>query len=817
MEKNKIIIKITVLLLVVSGFCSCADDDYLSVTKPLKENQFVLKLPEKRVIDITTRSGSTTNSVQNILAAVIRSDKAFFEYVSDGITLEDGVVKCTLNKLAPKAGEEVHFFCNVGDQSNIEATTEEDLLKSVMCGSGTTDVMYGTASTGDIIQVNLKHSLANVKVTIDKNLYIVNKLLVCDVPQNGFASGRQYATSEVEDVEFENSDASIFIVPRPDNNNSDITTTFLLMEVEGKGWYRMDFYNNDTLLKPGKQPDLLQINSDVFYHFNISSIKNAGYSSSEEARNNIGSNIVYNLTVDDNVSSSNGQYALLADRDEILLYPNKPGGAINISASILSGNITTYKAQVFSKHDHVKILNSDNDTIINLIQSGDGRLTTGNSNRTIELSSDGAWIQGDYLEITLGNIKKKIPFKLLTANSYLFDCSKSQNVIKIPYLQANSDGKMRINKGDIVTCELLWADRPDARFDLNFDDTKGWVEVKSQNPAFFGNAVIVAKVNGNDKIAWSWHLWCMDNSDNSISYDENTGLYNYNNRQSYCNYEWMDRNLGAYNNKRDGDPGTRGLLYQWGRKDPFNAGGKFPDFLYVANKYDNENSIRLPEAEMYTARGVCTMWDVANFKANEFPGTDKSMFYTFPSGASNETCLELSIELPFAMLSDPVPSITSGGWRPSIDKYSWNTLDGKKTAFDPCPVGWRVPVGVDPNGPWYNLSVVGRPETSHYGMVFPGGEDGEIYYPFVPQRGYGLLYSVDTKLDDGKGYHFYNRFAHMLWADTRTGSRTFPGASAFTDLDGIEGIVNGGATTHIRYAYFEPPIFAASVRCVREK
>ncbi len=60
-----------------------------------------------------------------------------------------------------------------------------------------------------------------------------------------------------------------------------------------------------------------------------------------------------------------------------------------------------------------------------------------------------------------------------------------------------------------------------------------------------GNAVVAVTTNGI--IRWSWHIWVTDYRP--------TG-------------NWLDRNLGALSNA-PGDPGTSGLLYQWGRKDPF--------------------------------------------------------------------------------------------------------------------------------------------------------------------------------------------------------------------------------------------------------
>ena len=57
-------------------------------------------------------------------------------------------------------------------------------------------------------------------------------------------------------------------------------------------------------------------------------------------------------------------------------------------------------------------------------------------------------------------------------------------------------------------------------------------------------------------ILWSWHIWYPE--------AEVAGL------NSKTGYEVMNMNLGAMHNT-PGDVGSYGLLYQWGRKDPFPA------------------------------------------------------------------------------------------------------------------------------------------------------------------------------------------------------------------------------------------------------
>ena len=83
-----------------------------------------------------------------------------------------------------------------------------------------------------------------------------------------------------------------------------------------------------------------------------------------------------------------------------------------------------------------------------------------------------------------------------------------------------------------------------------------------------GNAVVAFKVDGT--IYWSWHIWVTDNPENGIAYSQGTETDIDGNP---ITVQYMDRNLGAVTNTFLGKDWqkTGGLLYEWGRKDPFPA------------------------------------------------------------------------------------------------------------------------------------------------------------------------------------------------------------------------------------------------------
>lgn len=188
-----------------------------------------------------------------------------------------------------------------------------------------------------------------------------------------------------------------------------------------------------------------------------------------------------------------------------------------------------------------------------------------------------------------------------------------------------------------------------------------------------GNAVIYMK-NSSNVIIWSWHIWV-------TNYDPNSANYGYN------NYVWMNRNLGATSSVVGSD--SYGLLYQWGRKDPFPSAAR-------ANS-------------TYNDKGAVTF-----LRQNSAPG------------------LLAAIENPFTFYG-----YTGSPW----DWYSTNinalnnalwggaslVTPSAKTVYDPCPQGWRVPAYKNSVFPWSGLSTSGATFNVGYTWATVG---------FYPAAGY---------------------------------------------------------------------------------
>ena len=178
-----------------------------------------------------------------------------------------------------------------------------------------------------------------------------------------------------------------------------------------------------------------------------------------------------------------------------------------------------------------------------------------------------------------------------------------------------------------------------------------------------GNA-LVAACDASGNILWSWHLWITDDTIQEHTYANGAGVA-------------MDRNLGALS-ATPGDVGALGLLYQWGRKDPFLASASISEITEPA---------------------------VAGTAIN----------------ATSGYSLALSIANPTDFYDDTYPS-----------NDSWSDT---KTIYDPCPVGWKVPREIF----WINAGIEeGENEywdSTNRGILLPASISGaESWYPAAGVR-----------------------------------------------------------------------------------
>ena len=294
-----------------------------------------------------------------------------------------------------------------------------------------------------------------------------------------------------------------------------------------------------------------------------------------------------------------------------------------------------------------------------------------------------------------------IPLKLFSLTKYAADIAVEGTancyIVKEPgiYMFKTVKGNSIEKVGKVYSVDVLWES-----FGTNITPLKGdLIKVVGYNDGYLafqtsddfkeGNAVIAAK-DDEGNILWSWHIWMTDEPQEQIYYNSAGTM--------------MDRNLGATSAVL-GDVGAIGLLYQWGRKDPFLGSSS------ISSSVEANSTISWPSAVKSTKLNGTIEYAIANPTTFiSYHSDNNDWYYT---GSS------------------------------SIDNSRWTTHDKSKSIYDPCPAGWRVPTGGN-YGVWASASGVTTQiynypyDNLNKGMNFSGtfGSDPSIWYPASPSRNY---------------------------------------------------------------------------------
>ena len=208
---------------------------------------------------------------------------------------------------------------------------------------------------------------------------------------------------------------------------------------------------------------------------------------------------------------------------------------------------------------------------------------------------------------------------------------------------------------DVAAAEILWETWNDAS-DVTPNSVlasasfaEDYIILHTPETLKPGNAVIAAK-DETGKILWSWHIWIPETAIQTANFGGIMGD------------DLMDRNLGALvvagATDASVDPRSYGLMYQWGRKDPFTAAGTFNG----------------------SSPATCA-------------GAQDEV-------ATAQISLEESIENPRLL-----GHINNGDWLMETDDALW--VETEKTLYDPCPPGYRVPKPVG-SGPFWSSDLTAQ-------------------------------------------------------------------------------------------------------------
>ena len=272
-----------------------------------------------------------------------------------------------------------------------------------------------------------------------------------------------------------------------------------------------------------------------------------------------------------------------------------------------------------------------------------------------------------------------------TANCYFINpadaiTNEKGSIFKFEAVKGNSSETV----DNIASVSVLWrtfnnATTPgdtDVVKAVDYDDTgaKTYIVFQLPDTRQPGNAVIAAR-NAGGEILWSWHIWVPSTPITTIVDAVNLGP------------AMMTRNLGAL---IDSDASASnsvesfGLLYQWGRKDPFPGMRTITQWPSAAKVNGTQTTITTDDAEEKMS---------------------------IEASIANPTKLSLSHD------SD---------WVTPSSSHLWES--DSKTIYDPCPPGYKVPARDDTKTIWSgNLGLTAGNYDTTYGWF----KVGDSVFPFA--------------------------------------------------------------------------------------
>ncbi|MDR1984531.1 MAG: hypothetical protein LBQ28_06890 [Prevotellaceae bacterium] len=387
-----------------------------------------------------------------------------------------------------------------------------------------------------------------------------------------------------------------------------------------------------------------------------------------------------------------------------------------------------------------------------------------------------------------------------TANCYVVTKSGtysfSANVIGNGNAGITDDAAFHTNESQIspVSAKLLWQDYYNNGAGLissvTLDETKTRVVFTTSQTFIHGNALI-AVCDANENILWSWHIWMPAVEINSIS--------------SATGYDIMNMNLGALTNE-PANPKSYGMLYQWGRKDPFPASATLAGDL---------NTVSAP---LYDMHGNSVT--IQNSSWNDL--TNNNLVYAIQNPTiclSNNKQYSTSRDWLEASKSvDALWGNPNGNEKDSDNNY---INKGSKSCYDPCPAGWRIPPAdvfknfITPNP--YNMAwdisdfnIVDVDNNGvlnindyNYGWAFKLDENSSSYFPAAAR--FDGQYAMLMGSVSGVWGSYWSNAPYNLSNGTSLTPLSFQ-VKNYNGTDGIATMILFGASRADAY----------SVRCIKE-
>lgn len=424
-------------------------------------------------------------------------------------------------------------------------------------------------------------------------------------------------------------------------------------------YYRIDF-------KPeNKGKDYYHALRNHVYNFDIKSVGRQGTDTPDPALDHVvaGMDVTVTPWTMEYMRGIGGQYTLEVEASgRILDASNESKDSLWVKTTYHGG----WEIEPNSQEGNWYTVKKVEDKVIitpNVNKGGQRRgsfvITAGNLRKVIMVRQKGEGTancyvvsgKGDYIQDLVVTVKGNGEDGLIADGKPLVDQEPYISPAYAKVIWETAEGLVTLQGADKITRKAMVKEDGIVKYKINLEPKDPKSNIKDGEG---GNALIGAFDKDNE-LLWSWHLWvCPDmdtDGDGIVGADE---LEKHLQKWS-TGYQFLDRNLGALSNK----PGltSLGLLYQWGRKDPFIGAGEI-----------TKNAKR-----MYT-------WNLENFPWNSDAGV-------LSVEAARKAPTTLSTGALKSEGNDyPLLWGTDQGFKANGEKDA-----GNKTIYDPCPVGYRVP------------------------------------------------------------------------------------------------------------------------------
>lgn len=469
-----------------------------------------------------------------------------------------------------------------------------------------------------------------------------------------------------------------------------------LVDADKECYYRIDFKDN---LESGGNNDLkaYDLVRNHLYQFDITKVSNPGTPTPEEALDNVvvGMNVTITDWAEAPMRGIPDQYTLTTDKSRVSF--NKNGDEENEENIIKVWTDYTDGWQIEQSEDDWFEAKQEGDQVIvtvkapktngGIARNGSFYITIGNE--TIGMlkkqifveqeqpNSANCYVVGAGTYDLIVTIKGNGTKGLLVDGEATLESSASLTPDHISIIWETKKGLVTLEKtpgsNNWVSTNASYNTQTGS-INYKVDPTGATLSNGKDDKTYKGGNALIGAYDKSGQVIWSWHIWvCPDMVDaNGIKneyvedWTPTTGYY------------VLDRNLGALSN----EPGVAslGLLYQWGRKDPFIGAKTIGEETYGQDWYGNITPA-LGQIETHV------------YDDNQKWGINKD-------GKS----IQDAIHYPTKLLKEGLSKVTAqdGATNQNIEMgaYLWGTKKGartdeknlgSKTIYDPCPDGYRIP------------------------------------------------------------------------------------------------------------------------------